>query len=292
MDGACAEVVDTGVADTGDAIAPIPDVVSPDVEAETDTTDGTTPDPGETGSPCETDVDCDSGYCINTADGSLCTELCGGDCPFDWECQLLTNSANDVVELCVPPQQILCRSCVADIDCGGTENLCLEQNDGEFCATFCEAAEDCPEGYACDPVTTSAGEETRQCVPLLGVCGDCVDLDDDGYGVGPGCDGLDCDELNPQAYSGATELCDSVDNDCDEAVDEDFDLSSDGRNCGVCGNNVHGRGSRDGLRRGHVRDYGVPAGSLRPERRVCGRLRVPVYSEPAFAGDRALQHHR
>jgi hypothetical protein len=166
----------------------------------------------------------------------LCTELCGGDCPFDWECQLLTNSANDVVELCVPPQQILCRPCRADIDCGGTENLCLEQNDGEFCATLCEAGEDCPEGYACDPVTTAAGEETRQCVPLLGVCGDCVDLDDDGYGVGPGCDGLDCDELNPQAYSGATELCDSVDNDCDEAVDEDFDLSSDARNCGVCGN--------------------------------------------------------
>jgi hypothetical protein len=32
------------------------------------------------------------------------------------------------------------------------------------------------------------------------------------------------------------EACDSVDNDCDGSVDEDFDLESDLGNCGVCGN--------------------------------------------------------
>jgi len=33
-----------------------------------------------------------------------------------------------------------------------------------------------------------------------------------------------------------TELCDGLDNDCDDATDEDFDLATDAANCGSCGN--------------------------------------------------------
>ena len=49
----------------------------------------------------------------------------------------------------------------------------------------------------------------------------CEDLDDDGFGEGPGCVARDCDDGDPRRNLGALERCDKVDNDCDGAVDED-----------------------------------------------------------------------
>ncbi len=83
---------------------------------------------------------------------------------------------------------------------------------------------------------------------------DCVDMDGDGVGVGEDCDAIDCDDTDPDVitcggsdsgdieldddgdgfdrpedcddddpdiFPGQDELCDGIDNDCDEAVDED-----------------------------------------------------------------------
>ncbi len=53
------------------------------------------------------------------------------------------------------------------------------------------------------------------------------DQDFDGDGYGDGCPlGPDCDDAYVDVNPGAAERCDGRDNDCDNAIDEDFDLDS------------------------------------------------------------------
>ena len=47
--------------------------------------------------------------------------------------------------------------------------------------------------------------------------GDTADSDDDGDGAA---DGQDCEPLNPDVYPGAEELCNNVDDNCDDVVDQ------------------------------------------------------------------------
>lgn len=50
----------------------------------------------------------------------------------------------------------------------------------------------------------------------------CEDLDGDGY-----CSDIDCNDSDADINPGATELCDGVDNNCDQAIDEGFDNDAD-----------------------------------------------------------------
>jgi hypothetical protein len=52
-----------------------------------------------------------------------------------------------------------------------------------------------------------------------------------GWAVMPG----DCDETSSDVHPGALEFCDDLDNDCDNEIDETFELDSDVENCGECG---------------------------------------------------------
>ncbi len=57
-----------------------------------------------------------------------------------------------------------------------------------------------------------------QAADALGGAPTCIDADDDGYCANQS--PVDCDDHDPQANPGASEVCDGVDNDCDGVVDE------------------------------------------------------------------------
>ncbi len=84
-----------------------------------------------------------------------------------------------------------------------TVSLCVEGRDG--CGVLVQSA--CGQGTLC---------QDGACV------GDCVDADGDGFGVG--CEaGPDCDDGDGDINPDAQEVCDGVDNNCDEQTDEGFD---------------------------------------------------------------------
>jgi hypothetical protein len=235
-----ADCGETGLQDVDDNdaldVAPLDasDVAQPDAgEDDADTTsDDTEACEGGFACPCVDDLDCDSGICIDTGDEQLCTEFCTGECTDPtWECRLIRGSGGDVVEICIPPADVLCRPCGADIDCGGLEDRCIDLQDGSYCGTACDTTDDCPTGAICQDL----GGGERQCIPELGVCGGCLDEDQDRHGIGPECIASDCDDLDESVYEGAPESCDNIDNDCDDEIDEGFDLQTDVRHCGACG---------------------------------------------------------
>jgi len=225
-------VNDTGAGDVSEDLSGFD--APPD--APRDVTPDGTPDGAECttlGCACSADDECASGYCLDTAAGRICSELCDGECSEPgYTCRLLENAAGDVVRLCIPDSEALCAPCVSDLACGSLAFACVDTDDGRHCLPSCASDGDCPDGYACED---RVGAGDRRCMPDTGVCSPCVDDDGDGFGVGAECAGADCDDGDDEVFEGATEICDGIDNDCDLDIDEDFDLASDPVNCGACG---------------------------------------------------------
>ena len=108
-------------------------------------------------------------------------------------------------------------TCVDDEDC--FSGVCVRTAPGApqgVCTELCTDDSSCPEGWDCQLIGASGTDADRICVP-----GDvCVDNDEDEYGFGRLCAGIDCDDDDPLNNPAAEERCDGLDNDCDQIIDE------------------------------------------------------------------------
>ncbi|MFH1438620.1 MAG: hypothetical protein ABIJ56_23125 [Pseudomonadota bacterium] len=195
----------------------IEDVIEDAVDAVDGEEVGECEPPKEFLCPCEGDDECDSGICWSTESyGDICTTECDGDCPEGWAC-VAVEIDEETVSICLPYAEVYCLACEEGVECGNEADQCSDLGGADYCLQDCTASETCPEGYTC---TAIEGEEFDLCVPDGGECPGCVDGDEDGYGIGPDCDGPDCRDDNGDVHPGATEVCDGIDNDCNDEIDE------------------------------------------------------------------------
>lgn len=175
--GACGDDETSGTkidseTSTADSIL-VPDTVMPDTTTATETTPDTSepdtapPQPGEFGYACDENIDCNSGWCVQTADGRQCTRSCIDSCPSGYDCRLAPGT--DATFICLPRFLHLCDPCRETSECNegqGAGNYCLAYGEGgRFCGVACEDDPDCPGGYVCRNVPVGGGAEAKQCVP-------------------------------------------------------------------------------------------------------------------------------
>jgi len=126
---------------------------------------------------------------------------------------------DDIVDPFNDPNRLATgEECLLDDECRGQVCFQFDPNVEEgFCTQYCGANGDCPDDtFRCVFLQNTGGDFARICVPS----DLCIDRDGDGYGVGPGCLGPDCDDNDPNVYLGAPEICDGIDNNCNGNIDE------------------------------------------------------------------------
>ena len=206
---------------------------------------------GGFGWPCDENDQCDSGFCVETSEGTVCTMTCMDECPDDWLCEQNLAAMPDVIYICVPGTTRLCMPCNNSDECN-PEGMdlgaaCVDFGPaGGFCGTACNSDDDCPENFSCLEPQLISGSGRQcviddgdcQCSPLaveLGAWTECYVEDVDGKcGGTAGCEEVGmpaCDATEPQP-----DWCDGKDNDCDGAVDEDLGSTSCG--AGECAHTV------------------------------------------------------
>lgn len=198
------------------------------------------PTGGAPGAPCTEPDDCNSGWCVASAEGRVCTKSCIENCPFPgWQCSGVTDSQGNPSFICLDQTVNLCNPCSQNKDCnsGATNapNLCLNRGaEGNFCGMNCgQGGTSCPPGYECADVESGSSVSTFQCIPQdAGQC-DCngwgveegvsttCDIVVDGVGTCPGTRQCETDGLTLCAGEvPQPETCNGLDDNCDGNVDE------------------------------------------------------------------------
>jgi len=198
-------------------------------------------EPGTFGAPCKENEDCDTGLCIQTPDGRVCTKTCSEDCPEGFAC-VKNITGGDTYFMCVPRWLRLCDPCDTNEQCnesGASGNICVSFGKaGSYCGVKCEVDSDCPGGnYECSTVTDAAtGKSSSQCTVKSGLCSCSKRASELGLNTtclntfqGSTCpgkrtctkDGLsECDAAVPKL-----EECNGLDDDCDGKTDN-FDQAA------------------------------------------------------------------
>ena len=204
----------------------------------TEVDSGSGPLPGEAGYKCLNGTDCNSGYCVQTADGLQCTTGCVEECPFGWQCLLYSPALPDQVYLCMPTFVDLCRPCEQNDECwtNGVDagQACVAYGPGgNFCGGACTEDGDCPDGYSCEESQDVTGANVSQCLLDSGECL-CTQWDIDAsattictieneWGICAGervCEAAGLTACN--AAIPAAEECNGKDDDCDGEADEEL----------------------------------------------------------------------
>jgi hypothetical protein len=129
------------------------------------------------GDPCTDRSQCQSGICIFSGLGGVCSVMCPNiGCPAGYGCYGVLGGGIDpgeVVQLCVPENNLLCSPCSKSTECGSPlgKDLCLPYPTGTFCGRDCTNIS-CPPTYTCQ-TSTGDGGVIKQCVPNNNSC-DCT----------------------------------------------------------------------------------------------------------------------
>ena len=195
--------------------------------------------PGAARCPCAKPEHCESGLCIDNADGGRCAATCQSDsgCEASERC-VQTTLGGDAIFLCAPRFAALCAPCRLDADCqkgifSGTPR-CLDGGEaGHFCSSDCDKKFPCPNGFSCSD---------GACVPDSGTCTcsswaithasatDCTRAN-----VFGACHSVvACTELGKwptcAAKSPKIEACDGQDENCNGLTDDGAEASCDDNN--------------------------------------------------------------
>ena len=209
---------------------PMPDAQPADAGPVEDGSTGT-----DASRPCESEVR----YADDDMDGygDPEREMSACDAPTDWVAD--NTDCDDSCITCFPGAEELCDG--ENNDCADNE-LVDETFDCEFGSTRIACMTSCGSMGVGDCSATCSAPEGDTCIAPAETCNgaddDCDGLVDEGsYNFDDDSDGYseleddgvnDCNDNDPWTYPGATEDCDSRDNDCDGLVDEGEDDSEDG----------------------------------------------------------------
>ncbi|HUS31328.1 MAG TPA: MopE-related protein, partial [Kofleriaceae bacterium] len=177
---------------------------------------------------CTTSDDCgDGGYCVESQDGDICTYSCDSGCPDYYHCRA-TDIGGKLVSLCLPLRFEYCKPCTEDAACDG--GICVQLEGGGYCLPPCPFEGTCPSGYSCGTDPTNA-HQGSYCVPNTGSCTcnamnagqvrTCSNMNGSGT-----CYGTETCMPNNGGWSGcnatsaSSEVCDGLDNDCDQLIDD------------------------------------------------------------------------